>query len=189
MRRGFLSFRSVNRRNEPGYDPGLQRHHLLPRQLLSTTGFQKMFGEIGDHDTRFEDFRENGMLLPCREGAALRLGLPLHRGPHHRYSELVALRIGQIEAGWSRERLRDGRVARAQAQMRLALLQRALRRFLLDTRGHRPLLNRYDPASRDFQELDQMAEALWAATPVCAITPDGTIQAMPVRARRLAKAN
>lgn len=188
-RRQFLAFRSVNRQNAPGYDPALQRHHLLPRQLLARTSFERMFREIGDDHARFEDFRENGLLLPCREVAALRLGLPLHRGPHRRYSELVTLRVGQIEADWARQRSRDPAQAARQAQMRLALLQRALRRFLLDTR---PLLNRYDPATRDFSELDEVAESLWAATPVPAVLPDTAepaVQAMPVRPRRRARAS
>ncbi|MCJ1959750.1 AHH domain-containing protein [Novosphingobium mangrovi (ex Hu et al. 2023)] len=191
-RRKFLAFRSVNRQSAPGYDPALQRHHLLPRQLLARTSFERMFREIGDGHARFEDFRENGLLLPCREVAALRLGLPLHRGPHRRYSELVTLRVGQIEADWARQRSRDPAQAARQAQMRLALLQRALRRFLLDTRIQRPLLNRYDPATRDFSELDEVAEALWAATPVPAVPPESAepaVQAMPVRPRRRARAS
>ena len=32
--RSRLSFRAVNRKGTPGYDPALQRHHLLPFQLL-----------------------------------------------------------------------------------------------------------------------------------------------------------
>lgn len=190
--RNFLAFRSVNRQNAPGYDPALQRHHLLPRQLLARASFERMFREIGDGPARFENFRENGLLLPCREIAALRLGLPLHRGPHRRYSELVTLRVSQIEADWARQRMRDPGQAAQQAQMRLALLRRALRRFLLDARGLRPLLNRYDPATRDFSELDEVAEALWAATPVPAAlpeTPEPSVQAMPVRARRRPRAS
>ncbi|MCJ2181698.1 AHH domain-containing protein [Novosphingobium sp. 1949] len=186
--RTYLSFRSVNRLNAPGYDPGLQRHHLLPRQLLTDDGLARMFHELGDHRFRFEDFRENGLLLPCREVAALRLGLPLHRGPHRRYSELVAQRVGQIEADWSRQRLADAAAAALQAQMRLSLLQRALRRRLLAPRGERPLLNRYDPVLRDFTELDQMAEALWSATPSGALAAEEALGAMPQRRARRSSA-
>ena len=46
----------------------------------------------------FDDFRRNGLLLPANDAAAIRLGLPLHRGPHHSYNELVFERVGQIEA-------------------------------------------------------------------------------------------
>ncbi|MFD2136398.1 hypothetical protein ACFSLT_16960 [Novosphingobium resinovorum] len=62
---GYLSFRAVNRSDAPGYDPGLQRHHLLPRQLLGQSAFMRMLESIGGHRHRFEDFRENGLLLPC----------------------------------------------------------------------------------------------------------------------------
>lgn len=188
--RSFLSFRSVNRLNAPGYDPGLQRHHLLPRQLLVQARFERMFREIGNRYHRFEDFRENGLLLPCREGAALRLGMPLHRGPHRRYNELVMVRVGQIEAGWAKQRLRDAEAAVTQARMRLLLLQRGLRQFLLDTRTRRPLLNRYDPASHEFRELDEIVEALWQATPLLPVRElaASPLQSMPVRARRSALA-
>ena len=124
-----------------------------------------MFTDLDDGQRRLDDFRENGLLLPCEETAAIRLGLPLHRGPHRRYSELVMARVGQIEAGWAARRPRDGASARCQAQMRLALLQRALRRSLLGaSRSLR--LHRADPRARatDYADLDAMAEALWGAT-------------------------
>lgn len=123
-----------------------------------------MFSALGEGHRRLDDFRENGLLLPCHETAAIRLGLPLHRGPHRRYSEVVMARVGQIEAGWAAGRRRDGGAARDQARMRLALLQRALRRSLLGG-NRRLLLHRADPlAVTDYSELDAMAEALWGAT-------------------------
>lgn len=163
--RGFLPFRVVNRHDQPDHDPGLQRHHLLPLQLLARTSFERMFAQLGDRRERFEDFRENGLLLPCREAAARRLGMPLHRGPHRHYSELVIERVGQIESAWSQVRLRDEGAAACEARMRLALLQRALRRFLLDSR-RRIVLNRADPWREDsaFVELDAMVDALWGST-------------------------
>lgn len=50
--------------------------------------------------------------------------------------------------------------------MRLALLQQALRRRLLDSRFARLILNRRDPLGRniDFTDLDAMAERLWGET-------------------------
>jgi A nuclease family of the HNH/ENDO VII superfamily with conserved AHH len=161
-----LSFRAVNRRGAPDYDPGLQRHHLLPRQLLSRRCFGPMFDQLGRDTSGFEDFRSNGLLLPASERAAQRLALPLHRGPHRDYNALVIERVGGIEADWSRTRLRAPEIACDQAQMRLALLQRALRRRLLDPPGRRLKLNRNDPfaESRDFSGLDAMAELLWGET-------------------------
>jgi len=162
--RAVIAFRSVNAPGAAGYNPGLQRHHLLPRQLLSQRCFGRMFGEVGRARVGFDDFRRNGLLLPATEVAAIRSGMPLHRGPHRRYNEVVIARVGRIEARWSAARRHDGETALAEALMRLHLLQSALRRQLLDHR-QRVVLNRRDPLGTgfDFTELDAMAELLWAA--------------------------
>jgi hypothetical protein len=125
-----------------------------------------MFSATGEQNRRFDDFRENGLLLPCREPVALRMGMPLHRGPHRHYSALVIERVGQIELGWSRRRLCDDESAAAHVRWRLGLLQGALRRSLLEDRRRRIVLNRKDPlqAVPDFSDLDAVAEALWGAT-------------------------
>lgn len=159
-----IAFRSVNAPGAPGYDPGLQRHHLLPRQLLSQRCFGGMFAVIGRGRVGFDDFRCNGLLLPSTEAASTRTGMPLHRGPHRRYNEVVIARVGRIEAGWALARRRDEEAALAEALLRLHLLQGALRRQLLAQR-RRVLLNRNDPLGTgfDFSELDAMAESLWAA--------------------------
>jgi hypothetical protein len=63
-------------------------------------------------------------------------------------------------------RLRAPEIALDQALMRLDLLQRALRRRLLQP-ASRPLrLNRRDPIGTglDFSELDAMADTFWAET-------------------------
>ncbi|KPQ28657.1 MAG: A nuclease family of the HNH/ENDO VII superfamily with conserved AHH [Porphyrobacter sp. HL-46] len=159
-----IAFRAVNRRGTTGYDPSLQRHHLLPRQLLSRRCFGTMFAAIGRERVGFDDFRTNGLLLPASEEATIRTGMPLHRGPHHRYNEVVIARVGRIEESWSLARNRDSDAALADALMRLRLLQDALRRQLLAER-RRVLLNRKDPLGTgfDFSELDAMAETLWSA--------------------------
>lgn len=160
-----LSFRTINQRGHPGYDPGLQRHHILPRQILGKPSFSVLFDTLGRERLGFDDFRRNGLLLPASDSAAVRLGLPLHRGPHRTYNELVIERVGQIEGGWSARRLRAPEVALLEALERLELLQRALRRRLFDQR-RRLRLNRHDPlgAGVDFAELDAMAALLWPAT-------------------------
>jgi hypothetical protein len=157
-----IAFRSVNAPGAAGYDPGLQRHHLLPRQILSQRCFGRMFGEVGRARVGFDDFRRNGLLLPATEAAAMRSGMPLHRGPHRRYNEVVIARVGRIEARWSAVRHADGEAALIEALMRLHLLQSALRRQLLAQR-RRVVLNRRDPLGTgfDFTELDAMAELLW----------------------------
>ena len=112
----------------------------------------------------------------------MRLGMPLHRGPHRRYNALVIERIGQIEAGWSRFSRSDAQGAAVQVHWRLSLLQRALRRFLLDSGRRHFVLNRRDPLGQgiDFSDLDAMADALWNAT---AILDQGIpVQAIPVQA-------
>lgn len=163
--RKAIAFRSVNRRGAGDYDPGLQRHHLLPRQLLGRRCFGAMFEAIGTEPVGFDDFRRNGLLLPASEKASLRTGMPLHRGPHHRYNELVIERVGRIEERWSKTRAHDTEAALVEALDRLALLQAALRRRLLSERK-RLVLNRKDPLGTgfDFAELDAMAQSLWDAT-------------------------
>lgn len=165
--RSWLPFRAVNLRDRPGFDPGMQRHHLLPMQLLRQGGTAELFRAVGRDRLRFDDFRRNGLLLPATDGSALRVGLPLHRGPHRTYNELVSERVGQIEAGWARNRSAMPRVAVNDAVLRLELLQRALRRRLLDQR-RRIRLSRKDPLGMgtDFTELDALVDDLWPATEV-----------------------
>lgn len=162
--RTVIVFREVNRRGFPGYDPAFQRHHLLPRQLLSHRCFGPMFAALGRRRVGFDDFRVNGLLLPASEEATVRTGMPLHRGPHRRYNEVVIARVGRIEVNWSLSRSHHPELALAEALMRLHLLQTALRGQLLAER-RRMLLNRKDPLGTgfDFTELDAMAEALWVA--------------------------
>lgn len=163
--RTAIPFNRINRRGSDAHDPGLQRHHLLPRQLLGRRCFGSMFAEIGRDTVGFDDFRANGLLLPATESAALRIGMPLHRGPHRRYNEVVIERVGRAEAQWSKARLRNPEAALIEALLRLRLLQAALRRRLLSER-RRMILNRNDPLGSgfDFTELDAMAEALWQAS-------------------------
>lgn len=123
-----------------------------------------MFAVLGTERVGFDDFRYNGLLLPSCESAARRTALPLHRGPHRDYNGMVIDRVGSVEQAWSRERSRDGARAAETALLRLHLLQKALRRRLLDEA--RPIrLNRRDPgvSELDFTELDAMAEVLWKA--------------------------
>jgi len=164
--RRHLPFRSVNRRGLPGYHAGMQRHHLLPRQLIAQPCFAGIIQAVGRDRLGFDDFRRNGLLLPATEEAATRAGLPLHRGPHRAYNEMVMERFGQIEERWSTMRLRAPEVALDESLMRLDLLQSALRKRLMKS-GIRPfLLNKNDPlgAGLDFSDLDAMADALWAAS-------------------------
>ena len=165
-RRPRLPFRSVNCVGQPGYQPGMQRHHLLPRQLLARACFGKLLAEIGADHVGFDDFRRNGLLLPATGSSAVRLRLPLHRGPHGSYNEMVAQRIGCIEREWSRQRPRAPASSAAEALMRLRLLQQALRRRLLAVDRPPVRLNSAQPlgSGLDFTQLDSLADTLWAAT-------------------------
>ncbi len=127
-----------------------------------------MFQALGRERIGFDDFRNNGMLLPARAEAAIRMGLPLHCGPHRAYNELVIERVGQIEAGWAVLRKQGARHASETALERLLLLQRALRRRLLDASTGAFQLNRRDPLGKapDFSALDAMAATLWPDTDV-----------------------
>ena len=164
-RRPAISFRAINRRGDAEYDPSLQRHHLLPREILNLSSFSRMFDHIDQDLVGFDDFRRNGLLLPATENSALRIGMPLHRGPHRDYNAMVIERVGRIEESWSHQVEDDPEAAMTDALMRLELLQSALRRRLHDER-RRVVLNRKDPlgCGYDFSELDAMAEALWKAT-------------------------
>ena len=161
-----LSFRAVNRPGSSGYDPGLQRHHLLPRQLLSKRCFGAFFERMRSQRLSFDDFCSNGLLLPASERSALRSGLPLHRGPHREYNALVIERVGQLEARWSRRRLRHPQAAISDAVASIRHLQRALRRRLLDPGTRRLALNRCDPLGQgvDFTQIDALVDTLWPDT-------------------------
>ncbi len=166
--RARLPFRSVNKPGQPGYQRGMQRHHLLPRQLLNFRQFSRLFDSIGRDRIGFDDFRFNGLLLPAVEKAAVVLGLPLHRGPHRHYNEVVLARVSQIEAHWIARRKIDEELAAEEVLMRMRLLQAALRRNLLQPAAKRMTLNRFDPLGEgvDFTELDAMADAIWTDTGV-----------------------
>ena len=143
----------------------MQRHHLLPRQILSRGCFVGLFGALGRERIDFDDFRRNGLLLPANDSAAVRIGLPLHRGPHRDYNAMVIERVGGIEAGWAAIRLKAPEIALREAYLGLEQLQQALRRELL-SQQRRIRLNRRDPlgAELDFSELDAMADLLWPST-------------------------
>jgi hypothetical protein len=155
----------VNRPGTVEFDPGLQRHHLLPCQLLAKAAFAPLFRAVDPVRIGFDDFRSNGLLLPANDTVAIRIGLPLHRGPHRNYNDLVFERVGQIEAGWAAVRLRSPEATLLEALERLRLLQRALRRRLL-AQQRQLRLNRKCPlgAGVDFAELDVMAALLWPVT-------------------------
>lgn len=134
-------------------------------QLLTKRCFGRMFDRIGRVRVGFDDFRFNGLLLPSTEQASVQTGLPLHRGPHPVYNELVIERVGSIESRWELVQKKDPETARTEALDRMRLLQRALRiRLINEDKGF--VLNRKDPLGTgfNFDTLDAMAEEIWSST-------------------------
>lgn len=162
----MLPFRSVNKRGTKSHDPTVQRHHILPRQLLGFASFEAMLGTLGPDRIGFEDFRRNGLLLPSEDAAAVRMGLPLHRGPHRDYNEMVIERVSEIEGDWQESRRADQDRAGFEALRQLAQLQDSLRENLLMPGRSNLTLHSNDPIGKglDYQELDDVAEKLWASS-------------------------
>ncbi len=152
----------------------MQRHHLIPRVLLGSPGLNRFFTAIDPRKIGFEDFRRNGLLLPCEERLAARTGLPLQRGPHRSYDDMVAQRIGEIERRWSERRRNKPKLSGIEARLSLSLLQRALRRELLSHSPPQLALPRDTEIGRqmDFAELDKMADQLWSASQPAAKVPN-----------------
>lgn len=166
IQRPALPFRAVNRRGSKTHDPGLQRHHLLPRQLLGMAEFSSIIDHLGQSRIGFEDFRRNGLLLPSRDSTVVRTGLPLHRGPHRHYNSMVIERVGEIDRVWRHGRTKNRTRAAERALGQLAQLQDRLRKSLLNPGSSPLLLHRKDPLGcrYDYRELDAMADQLWRAT-------------------------
>ncbi|WP_245626605.1 AHH domain-containing protein [Croceicoccus naphthovorans] len=156
----------VNRPGSRGFRRDWQKHHLVPRQLLRVRSLAVMLSSVAPRAVWFDDFNANGILLPATEKAAMNNRLPLHRGPHRIYNELVLERVGAVEMEWSQARLRNERKARSAALSRIRLVQRGLARRLKGEGKSPMVLNRRDPIGHgvDFAHLDAMAEALWGAT-------------------------
>lgn len=159
-----IPFSAVNRPGRPGHVAGLQRHHLIPRAIARQAAFAALLASLG-RAAGLDDFRRNGLLLPASEAGAVRMGLPLHRGPHRHYSAMARERLGTIEGRWTLERATLPLFALENARAAVKALQDDLRLALLSERA--PVrLNRRDPRSPrdDYAVLDAMADALWGAT-------------------------
>lgn len=135
--------------------PGYQRHHILPTGLLGRRQFHAFFAALGDTGFAFDDPRRNGILLPALPRLALASGRALHRGPHHGYSRIVAARVERIRLTAVADAATRPHGALAEANMRLALLQAALRRTLDGSAPRWVWLNRRDPM-RLYAEADAL---------------------------------
>lgn len=140
-----------------------QSHHLIPVGVFSCAAFGHSFERLRGDGFDVSNFVHNGIFLPSTEAAAMRARMPLHRGPHRRYNELVGHRVAAIlremDAGHPHFH------ARCDAVERLKLLTAALRNTL--HRRHPPIsLNQRDPFAGkvDFSDLDSACDMLWSAT-------------------------
>ncbi len=117
----MLNFRSVNRRASVGYRSGWQRHHLIPYRLAIDPRAGPVLAMLTVYGFSFDDFTRNGVLLPASEAAACRSGLPLHAGPHPRYTRNVAQIVTSIGAETAHPIRRLARIFLFQANLRKQL--------------------------------------------------------------------
>jgi A nuclease family of the HNH/ENDO VII superfamily with conserved AHH len=100
---------------------GFHCHHLIPLQLVEQQSFAILFGNLRAHGFDPHSFDTNGMHLPCTEKLAVAFALPLHRGAHPHYNQMVANHLARIAALSTDDAL-------AQTRMLQKLLKQGLRR-------------------------------------------------------------
>jgi len=103
---------------------GWHRHHLLPNHLSRYPDLRKFTEQLGGTGAGLDDFDTNGMFLPSEEGIARHAHLPLHRGPHLTYNEIVVSALDGLRQDVVRCKtgLRDQHAAVRALQCRLRTL-------------------------------------------------------------------
>jgi hypothetical protein len=86
----MLSFREMRKR---GKVEGFACHHIIPVSVVQRRSLARAFGRARSAGFELEDFVANGMQLPTTDALADAFKLPLHRGPHRLYNEIVAERV------------------------------------------------------------------------------------------------
>jgi A nuclease family of the HNH/ENDO VII superfamily with conserved AHH len=86
---------------------GFQRHHVIPVNIIGGRVFAGLFALVVQLGFNPQSFVANGLLLPATEHMAVRTGLPLHRGPHKQYDNLVAEGLDIIWQEMLRGRVTD----------------------------------------------------------------------------------
>lgn len=69
---------------------GYQRHHVIPVNIMRRRSFAQLFEVIAIAGFNPHCFLNNGYLLPATDEMSAETGLPLHRGPHRHYDDLIA---------------------------------------------------------------------------------------------------
>lgn len=138
---------------------GWQCHHLLPLSLGRRPQIGDFLTSLAPHGLSLTDRTHNCLLLPSQEQLAVASGLALHRGPHPRYTDVLAARI---------DAERQRRLPAPVSAMRLARLQRVMVRVLAGRGPRLFLLNRRDPMRlfADYGALDAAIARYWPAEPV-----------------------
>jgi hypothetical protein len=123
-----------------------QQHHIIPIAVLNHAAFKSKFESLEQYGFSPHDFTANGILLPCTESAAQKYKLPLHRGPHRHYNDLVFECVSII---FSRHDLKTGAESRLyQIVNDLSELQASLKAMLRQGRAL-IFLNSYDPNGKE----------------------------------------
>jgi hypothetical protein len=112
-----------------------QRHHLIPVNVIGRRAFAKLFAVAGRVGFDARNFLSNGVLLPATEKMAEATGLPLHRGPHKYYDQIVAECLSTVA--------NKQHICAISACRDISELQGSLRRAL--HHGSAMMLNRNDP--------------------------------------------
>lgn len=155
--------RSFRSRSGVARFAGWQNHHLIPVAVFASSSFTPALELLAPLGFDPFDFNTNGVRLPATELTALTSGLPLHRGPHPRYSDLVSCRFAAIVKPLLH--CPGSRAAAYEAMERAHWLQRALFRALV-SHSEWATLNARDPMSRNvaFRELENETDAIWQFT-------------------------
>jgi hypothetical protein len=126
---------------------GFHRHHVIPLEIVEKPSFSVLFGHLRAIGFDPHDFGTNGMHLPCTEKMAIIFRLPMHRGSHPLYNEVVATRVAMI-----------ARLPVGDAYLGIRILQQELRRNLRQHRTLQPL--GITGSSIDFRTLEMDAQIL-----------------------------
>ncbi|MEK6541168.1 MAG: AHH domain-containing protein [Pseudomonadota bacterium] len=136
--------------------PIFQHHHLLPLSLIKRRQIGIYLARMEQFGIRLTDRATNCQWLPANEATAFAVGHAMHRGPHPRYTDVVAHRV---------ERIRQRGEDNAAAVARLRRLQRAMARLLTGVGPRNMQLNRRDPMRcfADYSYLDDALTRMFSA--------------------------
>lgn len=124
-----VPFGTVNLCGTATYIEGMVRHHLIVQQALRDDTLKPFLTKMGEGGFQIDDFRTNGLLLPCLPSLSRKTGLPLHWGPHPRYNAKVIQELHVIRI--SAESIRADSERRHQAFNDIRSLQGRLRATLI----------------------------------------------------------